>query len=40
MAVATNQPPIIAPLYFGGATLLTKLMPIGLSSNSPKVSMR
>ena len=40
MAVATNHPPIIAPLYFGGATLLTKLIPIGLSNNSPNVSTR
>ena len=28
IAVATNHPPIIVPLYFGGATLLTKLIPI------------
>ena len=40
MAVATNQPPIIMPLYFGGATLLTKEMPMGESSSSPKVSTR
>ena len=29
-----------APLYFGGATLLTKLIPIGLSNSSPNVRMR
>ena len=39
-AVATNQPPIIMPLYLGGATLLTKLMPMGDNNNSPKVRMR
>ena len=40
MAVATNQPPIIMPLYFGGATFETKEMPIGESSSSPKVRTR
>ena len=39
-AVATNQPPIIAPLYFGGATFDTNDIPIGLSNNSPKVRTR
>ena len=37
MAVATNQPPIIIPLYFGGATFDTNEMPIGESSSSAKV---
>ena len=40
IAVATNQPPIIIPLYFGGATLVTKEIPIGLNSNSAKVRIR
>ena len=39
-AVATNQPPIIIPLYFGGATFVTSEMPIGDSNNSAKVRMR
>ena len=40
MAVATNQPPIIIPLYLGGATFDTNEMPIGESSNSAKVNIR
>ena len=40
IAVATNQPPIINPLYFGGATLETKLIPIGDNNNSPKVKIK
>ena len=39
-AVATNHPPIIIPLYFGGATFETNEMPIGESSSSPNVSTR
>ena len=39
-AVATNQPPIIIPLYLGGATFDTNEMPIGDSNSSPKVSTR
>ena len=39
-AVATNHPPIIMPLYFGGATFVTNEMPMGDSSNSAKVRMR
>ena len=40
IAVATNHPPIIIPLYFGGATLETNEIPIGLSNSSPNVSTR
>ena len=40
MAVATNQHPIIIPLYFGGATFETKEIPIGESRSSAKVRMR
>ena len=40
IAVATNQPPIIIPLYFGGATFDTNEIPIGESNNSAKVKMR
>ena len=40
MAVETNHPPIIMPLYLGGATFDTNDMPIGESNNSPKVRMR
>ena len=39
-AVATNQPPIIIPAYFGGATLVTNEIPIGESNNSANVKMR
>ena len=39
-AVATNQPPIIRPLYLGGATFETKEIPIGESSNPAKVKIR
>ena len=39
-AVATNQPPIIIPLYFGGATFVTNEIPIGESNNSANVSTR
>ena len=40
MAVATNQPPIIIPLYLGGATFDTKEMPIGERRSSAKVRTR
>ena len=40
MAVAANQSPIIKPAYFGGATLLTKLMPMGERRSSAKVRTR
>ena len=40
IAVATNQPPIIIPLYFGGATFVTNEIPIGESNNSANVSTR
>ena len=40
IAVATNQPPIIIPAYFGGATLVTNEIPIGESNNSANVKMR
>ena len=40
IAVATNQPPIIKPLYFGGATFVTNEIPIGESNNSAKVSTK
>ena len=39
-AVAANQHPIMAPLYFGGATLDTNDMPIGESRSSAKVRTR
>ena len=39
-AVATNQPPIIIPLYLGGATFETNEMPIGDKSSSAKVRMK
>ena len=39
IAVATNHPPIIIPLYLLGATLLTKEIPIGDNNNSAKVKM-
>ena len=40
IAVAANQPPCIKPLYFGGATLETKEMPIGLRKSSAIVMMK
>ena len=40
MAVTQNHKPIIMPLYFGGATFVTKEMPMGLSNNSAKVSTK
>ena len=40
MAVATNQPPIIIPLYFGGATFETNEIPIGESRSSANVKIR
>ena len=40
IAVAANHPPIIRPLYLGGATLLTKLIPMGLRSSSATVSVK
>ena len=40
MAVATNHPPIIIPLYLGGATLLTNEIPIGDKSNSAIVNTK
>lgn len=40
MAVATNHPPIIIPLSFGGATFETNEIPIGLRSNSANVNTR
>lgn len=40
IAVATNQPPIIIPLYWGGATFETNDIPIGESSSSPNVSTK
>ena len=40
IAVATNQPPIIIPLYFGGATFDTNEIPIGESNNSANVNTR
>ena len=40
MAVATNQPPIIIPAYFGGATFVTNDIPIGESNNSAKVNTK
>ena len=40
IAVATNQPPIIIPAYFGGATLDTNEIPIGESNNSANVNTR
>ena len=40
IAVATNHPPIIMPLYLGGATFDTNEIPIGESNSSPKVSTR
>ena len=40
IAVATNQPPIIIPFNFGGATLLTNEIPIGERSNSANVRIR
>ena len=39
-AVATNHPPIIIPLYLGGATFDTNEMPIGDNSNSANVRMK
>ena len=40
IAVATNHPPIIIPLYLGGATFDTNEIPIGESNNSAKVNTR
>ena len=40
IAVATNHPPIIIPLSFGGATLDTNEIPIGERRSSAKVRMR
>ncbi len=40
MAVAPNQHPIIAPLYFGGATFETNDIPMGDNSSSANVSIR
>ena len=40
IAVATNQPPIIKPFNFGGATFDTNEIPIGESNNSANVSTR
>ena len=40
IAVATNQPPIIKPLSFGGATFDTNEIPMGESNNSAKVRTR
>lgn len=40
MAVAPNQPPIIIPLYWGGATFETNEIPIGESNSSAKVNTR
>ena len=40
MAVATNHPPIIIPLYFGGATFDTNEIPIGESRSSANVKIR
>ena len=40
IAVATNQQPIIIPLYFGGATLDTNEIPIGESRSSANVRIR
>ena len=40
IAVATNQPPIIKPLSFGGATFDTNEIPIGESNNSANVRIR
>ena len=40
IAVETNQPPIIIPAYFGGATLVTNEIPIGESNNSANVNTR
>jgi hypothetical protein len=38
--VAANQPPCMVPLYFGGATLETNDIPIGLKNNSAMVRMK
>ena len=35
-----HEPPIIIPLYFGGATLDTKEMPMGDNNNSANVNTR
>ncbi len=40
IAVAANQPPIIEPLYFGGATFDTNEIPIGLKNNSAIVNIK
>ena len=40
IAVATNQPPIIRPLSFGGATFDTNEIPMGESTSSAKVRIR
>ena len=40
IAVATNQHPIIMPLYLGGATFDTNEIPIGERSSSANVSTR
>jgi hypothetical protein len=40
IAVATNQPPIIKPLSFGGATFDTNEIPIGESNNSANVRIK
>jgi hypothetical protein len=40
IAVATNQPPIIRPLSFGGATFDTNEIPIGERSNSANVRIK
>ena len=40
IAVAPNHPPIIKPLYLGGATFDTKEIPIGDNRSSPNVRMR
>ena len=40
IAVATNQPPIIIPLYLGGATLDTNEIPMGESKSSAMVSTK
>lgn len=39
-AVATNQPPIIRPLSFGGATFDTNEIPMGESKSSAKVRIK
>ena len=40
IAVATNQPPIIKPLSFGGATFDTNEIPIGESKSSANVRIK